>query len=113
MNRDLENKRLYQDALDEVHAPSHLLGKVKSMTKQKDGRKAKVKKYVCAAAAALALLFVSSNAVTYAATGSSWVKMMVTSEDGEVLSEITVIDEDETPVETQKDSKCSVLTTEQ
>lgn len=73
MDRDKNIKKSYCDAMDTVHASEQLCEKV-----LKNKTKSKVKKYwvrkVAYVAAATVLLFVSSNAVAYAATGSTWIK---------------------------------------
>lgn len=73
-----QNRKEYCDAMDKIHAPEHLQGKVKAMNRQSKIKSFKLRK-LAYVAAALGVVFVSSNAVTYAATGSTWIgKVMVT-----------------------------------
>lgn len=91
-----ENIELYQETFSEVHASDELKGKVKDMINNKKAlRTATFKK--CAAVAALAaIVFASSNVVTYAATGETWVKMVTVNINGKKL---------QTPQEKKTDSE--------
>lgn len=73
-----EMKKEYRETFSEIHAPEALAGKVKDMVKMENGKTGMsfVKKLAVTAAAA-ALLFVGSNGVVYAATGSTWVENVV------------------------------------
>ena len=85
MTGEKENKEFYQAAYREVHASEQLLRKVEAMGKayhQKHGKK--ILRRSCIAAAALALALISSNIISYAATGRSWI-ISVTTSDGRVL----------------------------
>ncbi|MBQ7943018.1 MAG: hypothetical protein IJ326_03030 [Lachnospiraceae bacterium] len=76
MNSEMENKKYYQEAFHEVHAPKALTGKVMDMTRREKTGYTFVKKFAMTAAA-LATLFVGSNGVAYAATGSTWVNDII------------------------------------
>ena len=76
-------KKLYRETFDEVHTPDNLLGKVKNMKKENIKAVKRVsKRAACAAAALLAAVLVSSNAIAYAATGSTWVEKVKVCIDG-------------------------------
>lgn len=79
-------RKLYKDTFDEVHAPENLLGKVKNMKKENIKAVKRIsKRTACAAAALLAVVVVSGNAITYAATGSTWLekaRICIKGEDG-------------------------------
>lgn len=96
MNRDNENRMFYKDTFDEVHAPDELLRKVKNMKiENKDKVRRISKRFVCAAASLAIVGLVSSNAIAYAATGSTWVEKIIVSVDGKGYeAEIYKSDED-------------------
>ena len=73
-----EMKKEYRETFSEIHAPKALAGKVRNMVKMENGKMGMsfVKKLAVTAAAA-AVLFVGSNGVAYAATGSTWVETVV------------------------------------
>lgn len=74
MNKDMENKKYYQNTFDEVHASDDLLGKVKNMKDERISRKIrKVGRFAYIVAAVL-IVIISSNIISYAATGSTWVE---------------------------------------
>lgn len=77
MKIEKDNHRLYRSTFDKVHASDELVGKVKNMTKVKAKKKMCVIKKVLCIAAVVAVLFVVSNLAVYAATGESWVEMLV------------------------------------
>ncbi|MBE5876977.1 MAG: hypothetical protein E7290_08850 [Lachnospiraceae bacterium] len=78
MNSEERNKKYYQETFHEVHAPMSLTGKVMNMKKNENGKKDySVVKRFAMTAAALAALFVGSNGVVYAATGSTWIENMI------------------------------------
>lgn len=76
MNEEL--KKEYRDTFSEIHAPEALVEKVRDMVKKENGKMGMsfVKKLAVTTAAA-AVLFVGSNGVAYAATGSTWVETVV------------------------------------
>ena len=78
MKQDEKNKAYFQETFQEVHAPEGLGRKVKNMTKTEAKKKgmAAVKKLAVAAAIA-AVLFVGSNGVAYAMTGSTWLETVM------------------------------------
>ncbi len=87
MKLEEQNKKLYKDTFDEVHASENLLGKVKDMRKENINIVKRIsKRAVCAAAAMAAVVFVSSNAIAYAATGSTWVEKVRLSVDGKTYT---------------------------
>lgn len=80
----MRNSEYYKKAYDEVHAPAALLGKVMNMKKERNEIKKKntAKKWLTAAAA-MALCFVASNGIAYAATGETWVQKVTVYLNGE------------------------------
>lgn len=80
----MRNSEYYKKAYDEVHAPAALLGKVMNMKKErKEIKKKSTAKKWLTAAAALALCFVASNGISYAATGETWVQKVTIYLNGE------------------------------
>lgn len=77
MKIEKDNQKFYRSTFDKVHASDELVGKVKNMTKVEAKKKMYVMKKVLCIAAAVAVLFVVSNFAVYAATGESWVEMLV------------------------------------
>lgn len=78
MNKDMENKWHYQDMFDEVHASEDLLGKVKNMKNERVSRKiGRVGRVAYIVVAIVLIVIVSSNAISYAATGSTWVEKVI------------------------------------
>ena len=90
MNEKENVKKIY----DQIHAPEALLGKVMEM--KKDAFKFRnCVKYAVAAVAALALTFVASNGICYAATGETWIsKIKVNINGNEVTPDVTWKEED-------------------
>ena len=85
MTGEKENKEFYQAACREIHASKHLLRKVEAMGKEYHQERGKrILRGSCGAVAALALALISSNMISYAATGSPWI-ITVTTSDGRVL----------------------------
>ena len=83
-----ENKKI-KDVYDQIHAPEALLGKVMEMKKDTFKFRNCVKCAI-AAVAALALTFVASNGICYAATGETWIsKIKVNINGNEVTPDIT------------------------
>lgn len=89
MNYDIEfgreqNVNFYTETFDNIHAPEELARKVNGMNMGKNSKKVNfvVRKFGYVAAAA-ALIAVSSNVATYAATGETWVHKAVISINGE------------------------------
>lgn len=80
-DREKNNQTLYQQTFDEIHASKELLGKVNDMKNEKIMKRATKIGY--AIAAAIAVCLISSNVVTYAATGSSWVEKIIVYINGE------------------------------
>ena len=88
-----ENKNI-KDVYDQIHAPEALLGKVMEMKKDTFKFRNCVK-YAVAAVAALALTFVASNGICYAATGETlFSKIKVCLNGKEVTPDITWQEED-------------------
>lgn len=75
----MKNKKLYKGTFDEIHVPNKLLGKVKEENMNKS-----LKKFpkIAAACIAATVVLVGSNAVTYAATGETWVAKITILVDG-------------------------------
>lgn len=80
-NDETQNKNLYQQTFNEIHASPELLGKVKDM--KNTNKRKKVSRIGYSLAAALALCFIFSNIITYAATGSTWVTKAIVRINGE------------------------------
>lgn len=81
---ETQNRKLYRQTFDEIHASPELLGKVKDMKNTKNTHIIKKASRIgYALAAALALCFIFSNVITYAATGSSWIEKVVVYINGE------------------------------
>ncbi len=76
----MNNKQFYKDTFDQIHVPNELLGKVKEIDMKKN--RVDFKKVAIAFAAALFVL-VGSNAVSYAATGDTWVEKVIVLINGE------------------------------
>ncbi|MBR6536074.1 MAG: hypothetical protein IKT67_02645 [Lachnospiraceae bacterium] len=90
MNEKENIKKIY----DQIHAPEALLGKVMEMKKDTFKFRNCVK-YAVAAVAALALTFVASNGICYAATGETWIsKIKVNINGNEVTPDVTWKEED-------------------
>ncbi len=81
MNYEEQEKIKYCDAINGVHAPDSLVRKVRNMNRQSKVKTYKGRK-LAYVAAALAAVFVSSNVVTYAATGSTWVEKLTVKING-------------------------------
>lgn len=77
MKIEKDNQKFYRSTFDKVHASDELVGKVKNMTKVEAKKKMYVIKKVLCIAAVVAALFAVSNFAVYAATGESWVEMLV------------------------------------
>lgn len=85
----MSNKEYVKNTYDEIHVPEVLLGKVMDMSGKKN-RIRKITQYAVSAAAALAIVFVTSNGICYAATGETWVTKAIVCVNGiEQEKEIT------------------------
>ena len=74
MTGEKENRKYYQETFKEVHASQELLRKVEAMGmehQKKNGTR--ILRRSCIAAAALAVLLISSNIFSYAAIGCPWI----------------------------------------
>lgn len=81
---DVKNKELYQSTFNEIHASSELLREVKDMNKDNIKKGFKwTRRFGYGLAALAAVGFISSNAIVYAATGTTWVKKAFVTIDGE------------------------------
>ncbi|MBO5426310.1 MAG: hypothetical protein J6A25_12445 [Lachnospiraceae bacterium] len=78
----MNNKEFVRGVYDEIHAPEELFGKVMDMNK-KEAKKNKVMRFAAGAVATLALAFVASNGICYAATGETWVEKAIVYINGE------------------------------
>lgn len=88
MTGEKENRNYYRKTFQEVHASEDLLRKVEAMGKEyhkKNGVKIWHKGLV--AVATLTLALISSNIISYAATGSPWIITVTTSDGRELLTE--------------------------
>lgn len=96
MNNELKNKAFFRSAFDELRAPDQLTGKVKQMNMERTKRRAPLLKVACVMAI-LVMVFISSNAVAYAASGVTWVDriMMNVTVNGEEIQAPMDIYEDE------------------
>lgn len=93
----MKNREYYQSVFDEVHVPQDVLGKVMNMgMEEKKLRKKKVWKNAMTTVAALAICFVASNGICYAATGSTWAGKVLLYINGEPTEhEVTWQEEDD------------------
>jgi len=79
-NRE-HDKRKYCEVMDTIHAPESLRRKVRNMNQESKVKSFCIRKFAYVAAAVV-IVFASSNIVTYAMTGSSWVEKIVVRIDG-------------------------------
>lgn len=87
MTGEKENRKYYQNTFHEVHASKQLLRKVEAMGKEYNEKKnRKILHKGCIAAVALAALL-SSNIISYAATGTPWIITITTSDGRELPTE--------------------------
>lgn len=77
MKNNKSTHELYQCVFDEVHAPKELLRKVESMSKVKTHSKSILVKKMVFIVASAAVMLIASNAIVYAATGSSWIEHII------------------------------------
>ncbi len=88
MTGEKENRKYYQNTFHEVHASKHLLRKVEAMGKEYNEKKGrKILHKGCIAAAVLAVALLSSNIISYAATGTPWIITITTSDGRELPTE--------------------------
>lgn len=91
----MKNREYYQSVFDEVHVPQDVLGKVMDMgMEEKKLRKKKVWKNAMTTVAALAVCFVASNGICYAATGSTWTEKVLLYINGEPMEQEVTWQED-------------------
>ena len=83
MNKDKQIRERYNSTFQEIHASDELKGMVENMANQKNIIWKNVWKKGLAAAAAIAVVFVAGNVVTYAATGDNLVKYVTVKIQGE------------------------------
>lgn len=83
MNKDKQIRERYNSTFQEIHASDELKGMVENMAYQKNIIWKNVWKKGLAAAAAIAVVFVAGNVVTYAATGDNLVKYVTVKIQGE------------------------------
>lgn len=80
---DAENRKQYKEAFDEVHASGELLGKVLNMKKEQNNKIFRsIAKLGYAVVAGLIIGMVSTNAISYAQTGSTWIEKVIVSING-------------------------------
>ena len=90
MSQEKQNRQLYQSTFQKIHAPKDLLRKVKSMDKQTKIKTFTLRK-IGVVAAAFVLVLVSSNVITYAASGSTWIgKAMLTMNGQQQEVDVTI-----------------------
>lgn len=78
MNEDMKLKNDYKETFTGIHAPEALSRKVRNMSRLETKKVGlPMMKKVALAAAVAGVLFVGSNGVAYAATGSTWVETVV------------------------------------
>lgn len=82
----MKNREAVKHVYDEIHAPEALSGKVMEMDK-KQSKVRNIVKYAMGTAAALALAFVTSNGICYAATGQTWVSKAIVYINGETMEQ--------------------------
>ena len=87
----MSNKEYVRGAYDEIHASKELFGKVMDMNKKKTRN---IMRYAAGAVATLALAFVASNGICYAATGETWVTKVKVFVNGEETEEDMVWNQD-------------------
>ena len=95
MTGDKENRKYYQETFKEVHASVELLRKVEAMGQEHNKKKStRILRRSCVAVAALALALISSNIISYAATGTPWIIILTTKDGREVPMEMEKRTED-------------------
>ena len=82
----MKNRESVKRVYDEIHAPDALFGKVMEMDK-KQSKARNIVKYAMGTAAALALAFVTSNGICYAATGQTWISKAIVYINGEAMEQ--------------------------
>ena len=78
MNKYKSNHEFYKSVFDEVHVSDELMKKVQNMSENKPKKKVYAIRKIIYVAAAILVLLVASNVVTYAATGATWIERLVT-----------------------------------
>ena len=119
MNKEIKNREYVQGTFAELHAPEDLRRKVMNVTKTEAKKKRNylVKRLSVAAAMAI-VLFIGSNSVAYAMTGSTWVETLTAKIningswqdvelEGEVLEDGTV--QYSTSIEAEEDDTVEIL----
>ncbi len=89
----MSNREYVRGAYDEIHASKELFGKVMDMNKDKK-KSRNIMRYAAGAVATLALAFVASNGICYAATGETWVTKVKVYVNGEETEEEMVWHQD-------------------
>lgn len=78
MNENMKLKNEYKEMFTDIHAPEALSRKVMNMSRLENKKTGlSMMKKIAAVAAVAGALFVGSNGVVYAATGSTWVKEVI------------------------------------
>ena len=89
MTDEKENRKYYQETFKEAHASSELLRKIEAMGMENNKKKERtVLRKGCIVAIALAAALISSNIISYAATGSPWIITVTTRDGSEVMQEM-------------------------
>lgn len=82
----MKNRESIRHVYDEIHAPDAVFRKVMEMEKKKLNLR-NVMKYAVGTAAALAITFVTSNGICYAATGETWISKAIVYINGEATQQ--------------------------
>lgn len=76
MKREELEQKQYREAADRIHAPQALADRVLRMERAGTAKRRRLRPLACAAAA-LALVLVSSNVIAYASSGSTWIASLL------------------------------------
>lgn len=115
----MKNKESIRRVYDEIHAPDAVFRKVMEMDKKKSNVR-NVMKYAAGTVAALAIALVTSNGISYAATGETWISKAIVYINGEATEQEmtwhqsgdTLYGEVEVPAEDGEESYVHVISTE-
>lgn len=88
-------KEKYSAMMDEIHVPSEVLGKVMNMKSEtKTLNRTRMMHNIATIAAVLAVCFVASNGICYAASGKTWVETVKIYINGEETEQEIYYEED-------------------
>ncbi len=92
----MNNREFYKETMDEVHIPEAVLGKVRDMKMEQDKlKKREIWRYAVSVFAVLAICFVASNGICYAATGNTWIGKITMYVNGEKIEQNVTLYKDE------------------